>query len=185
MTVDAALAALEATAVATRIRESLYLFPFLESTHVVGLATVFGGATILDLRLLGIAGTRRPAHRIAADVLPWTLAGFLVAAATGLLMFTTNAGVYYHNTFFRVKMALLLLCGLNMLVFEVTARRSVHSWDGDRAAPAAGRAVAALSLGLWIGVIVLGRWVGFAISSTPPPVDPSIDLERLEDFLPK
>jgi hypothetical protein len=67
----------------------------------------------------------------------------------------------------------------------VTARRSVQSWNRDRAAPASGRVVAAVSLGLWIGVIVLGRWVGFAISSAPAPVDPSIDLERLEDFLPK
>jgi hypothetical protein len=42
-----------------------------------------------------------------------------------------------------------------------------------------------VSLGLWIGVIVLGRWVGFATSSTPAQIDPGIDLERLEDFLPK
>jgi uncharacterized membrane protein len=182
MTIDAALAALEATSLATRIRESLYLFPFLESTHVVGLATVFGGATILDLRLLGIAGTRRPAHRIAADVLPWTLAGFLVAAATGLLMFTTNAGVYYHNTFFRVKMALLFLAALNAGLFEATARRSIDRWDNDRKAPRSGRVVAIASLVLWIAIIFMGRWIGF---TTTRATAPSEVPANIEDLLPK
>ena len=83
------------------------------------------------------------------------------------------------------KMALLALSGLNMLVFEVTARRSVHVWDRDVAAPTAGRAVAALSLVIWVGVIVLGRWIGFTTSSTPAQLDPGIDVEKLEELLPK
>jgi hypothetical protein len=176
---------LEASRLATGIRNSLYWFPLIESVHVIGLTMVFGTILVIDLRLLGLASTKRRFTAIAADVFKWTWLAFVITATTGALMFITNAGTYFYSGHFRVKMALLLLGGLNMLVFEVTARRSVHSWDGDRAAPAAGRAVAALSLGLWIGVIVLGRWVGFAISSTPAPVDPSIDLERLEDFLPK
>ena len=82
-------------------------------------------------------------------------------------------------------MALLVLSGLNMLAFELTARRSVHAWDRNALAPAIGRVVAALSLALWIGVIFLGRWVGFTTASTPAPADPTIDLEHLEDFIPK
>jgi hypothetical protein len=44
--------------------------------------------------------------------------------------------------------------------------------------------VAALSLAIWIGVIFLGRWVGFTTSSVPVPAD-DVDLEKLEDLLPK
>jgi hypothetical protein len=67
----------------------------------------------------------------------------------------------------------------------MTTRRAVRSWDRNAAAPAAGRAVAALSLVIWIGVIVLGRWIGFTTSSTPAQLDPGIDLEKLEELLPK
>src|SRR5215472_8086262 len=121
MTIPEFLASLESTGLATRIRDSLYLFPFIESTHVLGLAMVFGTIAIVDLRLLGIASTHRPFKQLASDILKWTWVAFAVTATTGALMFITNAGVYYHNFFFRTKMVMLALAGLNMLVFEVTA----------------------------------------------------------------
>jgi hypothetical protein len=183
---DAALllASFEASGVATTIRSSLYLFPLIESVHVIGLTMVFGTILILDLRLLGLASVQRPFTAVASDVLTWTWMAFVVTAATGVLMFITNAGAYYANPLFRAKMALLLLSGVNMLVFELTARRSVARWDQDTAAPPAGRVIAAVSLVVWIGVIVLGRWVGFVEPSAPAALE-EIDLERLEDLLPK
>src|SRR5439155_1864465 len=124
MSVSELLAALEASSLAASIRSSLYLFPFIESAHVIGLTMVFGTIAIIDLRLLGIASTRRPFSRVASDVLKWTWGAFALTVATGLLMFITNATVYYHNFFFRSKMALLALAGFNMLMFEMTAARS-------------------------------------------------------------
>src|SRR6185369_8883165 len=138
------LASLESSAIASRIRSSLYIFPFIESTHVVGLAMVFGTIAIVDLRLLGVASTHRSFKRMASDILKWTWVAFAVTAATGALMFITNAGVYYHNLFFRMKMLLLVLAGLNMLVFELTAGRSIHRWDKAPSAPRMGKTTAVL-----------------------------------------
>jgi hypothetical protein len=182
MSVTDVLTALESSHLADRIRISLYLFPLLESFHVLGLATVFGTIAIIDLRLLGLASTRRPFTRIASDVLKWTWAAFALTATTGFLMFITNADVYYHNFFFRSKMALLALAGLNMLIFELTAGRSVHQWDKDRTAPRAARAAAILSLVLWITIIFFGRWIGF--TTTRNQVKPDSDI-NLEDIFPK
>ena len=185
MDITVLLASLESSFPATSIRNSLYLFPLIESVHVIGLTMVFGTILIVDLRLLGLASTRRVFTAIVSDVLKWTWLSFAITAATGVLMFITNAGTYYHSAFFRAKMALLVLSGVNMLAFELTARRSVRTWDRDARAPAAGRAVAALSLVVWIGVIVLGRWVGFTTSSQPAPAIDDVDLEKLEDLIPK
>src|SRR5204863_9624719 len=129
MDISTFLASLESSSLATRIRDSLYIFPLIESTHVLGLAMVFGTIAIIDLRLLGVASTQRSFKRMASDILKWTWAAFAVAAATGGLMFITNAGVYYHNSFFRAKMALLVLAGVNMLAFELTSGRTIHRWD--------------------------------------------------------
>src|ERR1043165_2455354 len=129
MDIAALLKSLESSGIATRIRESLYIFPLIESVHVFGLAMVFGTIAIIDLRLLGVASTRRSFKQMASDILKWTWVAFAVTAATGGLMFITNAGVYYHNSFFRAKMLLLVLAGLNMFVFELTAGRSIHKWD--------------------------------------------------------
>ena len=179
------LASLEASSLATGIRNSLYAFPLIESVHVVGLTLVFGTILIIDLRLLGLASSRRPFTRLASDIFRWTWLAFAVTVTTGLLMFATNASTYYHNAYFRAKMALLVVSGLNMLAFELTARRSVQQWDKDAAAPASGKTVAAVSLVVWISVIFLGRWVGFTTASTPAAIDPDFDVKALEDLIPK
>jgi hypothetical protein len=172
------LAALEATSLAERLRESLYLFPLIESAHVVGLTMVFGTIAIIDLRLLGIASARRPFTSVATDTLKWTWLAFALTAVTGFLMFMTNARVYFHNLYFDLKMGAIALSGVNMLVFELTTRRSVNRWDTS-AAPRAGRTAAALSLALWISVIFRGRWVGFTTTHATPTVEPDVDIEQL------
>ena len=182
MGIVAFLKSLEASGIASRIRDSLWLFPLIESTHVIGLALVFGTIAIIDLRLLGIASTQRSFKRMASDILKWTWAAFALTALTGTLMFITNALVYYHNFFFRTKMLLLVLSGINMLIFELTAGRTIHNWEKAPSAPSAGKAVAAVSLVMWISIIIMGRLIGFTTTRAavlaPPPAGVNFD-----DFL--
>lgn len=182
MNIAAFLKALEGSGLATKIRESLLLFPLLESTHVIGLALVFGTIAIIDLRLIGLASSQRSFKRMYSDILKWTWAAFALTALTGALMFITNATVYYHNFYFRTKMLLLVLAGINMGAFELTLGRKVESWDKAPSAPPLGRAVGVLSIALWIAVIFMGRLIGFtttrAAVATPPPAGVNFD-----DFL--
>ena len=185
MDIAALPAWLEASAVAATIRNSLYLFALIESFHVVGVAAVVGTVLVIDLRLLGLASINRPFTLIASDVFRWTWLAFGLAAVTGALMFVTNATMYFVNPYFRVKMALLVLAGLNMLVFELTARRSVGQWNALPAAPPSGRRVAVASLAIWVAVIFLGRWVGFTLTTTAAPANEELNLEELENLIPK
>jgi hypothetical protein len=182
MDVSALLKSLEESGLAARIRDSVFLFPMIESTHVICLALVFGTIAIIDLRLLGIASAQRSFQRMASDILKWTWGAFALTALTGALMFITNAPVYYHNVFFRTKMLLLVLTGINTLFFELTAGRTIQGWDKAPSAPRAGKAVAALSLAMWIGIICMGRLIGFTTSRAaavqPPPAGINFD-----DFL--
>src|SRR5438093_2323424 len=179
MDVAVFLASLEASSLATAILDSLYLFPIIESLHVLGLTLVFGTMVIIDLRLLGIASIRRPFTLMTSDILKWTWAAFVWTATTGMLMFITNANVYYHNFFFRTKMVLLALAGINVLIFELTSGRTVHRWHKDAVAPPAGRAAAVVSLVLWITIIFMGRWIGFTTSQSKEPLDPGINADDL------
>lgn len=179
MDIAAILAWLEATSLATKIRDSLFLFPLLEATHVIGLALVFGTIAVIDLRLLGAASTTRPFKLMASDILKWTWAAFALTALTGSLMFITNAGVYYHNFYFRSKMVLLVLAAVNMGSFELTLGRTAHRWDKAATAPRQGQVVAVLSIAIWISVIFAGRLIGFTTShakqSAPAPADSSLE----------
>ena len=66
-----------------------------------------------------------------------------------------------------------------MVIFELTAGRSVHRWDRDAAAPRAGRTVAVVSLVMWIGVIFLGRWIGFTTTHTNLKPDTDFNIDEL------
>ena len=179
MDIPTFLASLESSGLATHIRNSLYIFPLIEATHVVGLAMVVGTIAVIDLRLLGVASTRRSFRRMASDILKWTWVGFVVTAATGSLMFITNAGVYYNNFFFRTKMVMLALAGINMLIFELSAGRTIHRWDKAPAAPLVARTTAVLSLVMWITIIFLGRWIGFTTTRATVIPEPEINLDNL------
>jgi hypothetical protein len=171
---------LQETGLATGIRDSLYLFPLLEAVHVIGLTLVFGTIAVIDLRLLGAASTARSFQRMAADIMTWTWAAFALTALTGVLMFTANATVYFHNAYFRAKVVLLVLAAINVAVFELTARRTVHQWDASPTAPPLGRAVATVSLVLWVAVIVTGRMIGFTTTrATAEPAPVELDFEDL------
>ena len=101
MEIDALLRALEATSVATVIRENESLFPWIESLHVLAITLVIGSIAVVDLRLIGLASLERAAARLTSDVLPCTWAAFAGAVITGGLLFSSNAFNYAHNSYFR------------------------------------------------------------------------------------
>jgi hypothetical protein len=149
---------LQSTALAVKVGEDW--FPWVESAHVVFLAAVAGTIFTVDARLVGLASRHLRFTYLSEKLLPWTWTAFIGAAITGGLMFIANATTYAGNTPFLIKMCLLILAGVNMLVFQFVTFRSVQSWDAGTPVPAA-RVAGLLSMLLWAGVIGFGRWIGF------------------------
>ena len=152
---------LEATAPAIAISESSWLFPGIESVHVLAITMVVGSITMVDLRLLGLNLRDRPVGELIDEILPWTWTSFAVAVCSGALLFSSNATHYWGTFPFRAKMLLLILAGVNMTVFHATILRSVDVWGRRPQTPRAAKISGGVSLGLWIGVVSLGRWIGF------------------------
>jgi hypothetical protein len=182
MDMTAWLKGLEDSGLAVAVRSSLYYFPFLEAIHVMALSVIFGTILVVDLRALGVASTHRPFTRMSNELLRLTWGAFALSVLTGALMFTTNARVYAHNTAFQLKMVLLLCAGINMAAFHLTAGRNVARWDNSPAAPGIGRATAALSIALWIGVIFSGRVIGFTTTGAQAKEAPA-PTANFDDFL--
>ena len=167
MEIDALLRSLEATSIATTIRENESLFPWVESLHVLAIALVIGSIAIVDLRLMGLASRERAAGRLASEVLRCTWAAFALAAITGALLFSSNAFNYAHNSYFQAKFAFLALAGVNMSVFHLFIGRDIERWGASpHATPLPARIAGAVSLLVWIGVVACGRWVGFTLHPT-------------------
>jgi hypothetical protein len=163
MSEDTLLQWLQDRALAQAIRSGDWLFPAIETVHVLSLATVFGSILQVDLRLLGLSSRASALSQITRETLTYTWAAFGVAALSGSLMFISKAPVYFHNLQLRLKLLCLLLAGLNMLVFHVGVYRRVSQWDRRLPPPAAARMAGALSIALWLSIIALGRWIGFTM----------------------
>jgi hypothetical protein len=147
--------------VGTAIRESIYVFPIVDAIHVLGMALLVGTVAILDLRLLGLILKTEPVSQVAKQVLPLTWCGFGVMFVSGFLLFWAEAAKSYSNPAFRIKLVLLLLVGLNPLIFHSTIYRSVTNWGQAEVTPWRARLAAVLSLTLWGGIIAAGRSIAY------------------------
>ena len=155
---------LESFDLSTAIREGESLFPWLESIHVLAIVLVVGSIVTVDLRLLGWASRERAVSRVTAEVLPITWIAFAAAVITGVLMFCAKATTYGPNVFFLLKMGFLAMAGCNMAFFHKFTNRNVEDWGAENPATPQGAKVAgAVSLVLWVCIVVFGRWIGFTM----------------------
>ena len=151
--------AIEGGAINTFVMSTFWLWPLLEIIHFVGLSLLLGSMLIVDLRLAGLLRQidLRDLHRL----LPWSAIGFGMNLVSGTLFFFGDPGRYSINIGFQLKMILVLVAGLNMLVFAFKIKPLLGGWDphGDTSAPA--KAVAWVSLAVWTGVMLLGRLIPY------------------------
>ena len=152
---------LDQTAVGAAVRESLWLFPAIETVHLLGMAALVGTVAALDLRLLGWAMRRERVSAWAAKLLPWAWAGFAVQVVTGALLFSSEAVKVFSNPAFRLKMLLIFLAGMHALIFHWIVYRDVANWDDSTLLPMKARVAGFVSILLWVGIVAAGRFIGF------------------------
>jgi uncharacterized membrane protein len=127
-------------------------YPALEALHIVGIALLLGNLVLLELRVWGW-GKALAARDLARLALLLAVSGFSLAAATGMLMFATQAGELLANRAFTLKMLLLALAACNAAWFH--GRDSLDKLDGMA------RVQTMLSTLIWIAAIFCGRWIAY------------------------
>jgi hypothetical protein len=142
------------------INQSEFWFPFTESVHVASFALMVGSIFFVDLRLLGFLGKGHPVRQ-AARILPFTWGAFLVSTVSGVLMFAPAASLYFSNPAFQWKLILMVVAGINMLVFHFGVWRTVNAWNEGGPTPTGAKLAGLISMAGWIGVVIAGRTVPF------------------------
>ena len=130
-----------------------WAYPAVEVVHLVGVALLLGNLVAFELRVFGL-GAALPLADLARLSLTLAVAGFALAALSGLVMFATQPLELLANRAFTWKMGLLALAGLNAAAFH--ARGSLRRPD------AVARALVATSTVLWLAVLGCGRWIAYA-----------------------
>jgi hypothetical protein len=148
---------------ATRFKQADFLFPAVEGTHIIALSISVGLILMLDLRLLRVAFQTEPVSRVMSQVMPWALPGFGIMFVTGMVLFLAQAESAYTNGYFRAKILLLALLGLNAALFQFKYYPHMAEWDTSASIPMGARVVAIVSLIFWLGVILCGRLMAYEL----------------------
>ena len=151
---------LEATPLAAVMRQSPWSYPLVETAHILAFILLIGAAATFDLRLLGLT-PRLPVVDVARHLLPWSHVGLAIVVNSGALLFAADPVALWFNSVFRVKMALIVVAGLNAAAFHAWPFRSVATWNRFAPTPWPAKAVAGLSLMLWITIAALGRFIAY------------------------
>jgi hypothetical protein len=151
---------LQATALGTMVAESLWGYPLFETLHTIGMAMLVGALGLINLRVLGykaelpILGTR--------DLLPLAWLGFTINLISGVALFTSDAAYFWSKYTFRIKLALILLGGINAFLLGRSVFHRAQLAGGMYAATTGAKWIAASSLVFWLGAIIAGRLIAYA-----------------------
>lgn len=151
------------TWVATEVRESAFGFPVLATIHVLSVTFSVGTLIWFDLRLLGVSLQRQLVSRIYRQLMPWMMSGFAISVVSGAILFMGYATRCYVNTASRIKLVMLILAGINALVYHLMTERNIATWNDHPTPTASARAAGILSLLLWTAVIVAGRTMAYTL----------------------
>ena len=151
---------LEDTSWAVAIRQSIWLYPALEIVHITGIVLLVGPAIMFDLRLLGFS-KNLSVSGLAGYLLKWSKRGLFLIIPSGLLLFITNAATLGYDPVFWLKMLLIVIAGLNALVFHRFSFTSVSGWNENANLPANAKAAAIISIITWLSIITCGRLLAY------------------------
>ena len=139
-----------------------WVWPLCETLHFFGMSVLIGTVGAVDLRVLGVA--KGIPISLLDKFIPLGVIAFFVNMITGFICIAGNPVggpmEYLTNLSLQLKMLLVLIAGINLLVFYATGiHRSLETVPADGNAPGRAKASAAVSLASWILVIVMGRFI--------------------------
>lgn len=157
--IEALVQAIDGGAINTWVLSTYWLWPLLEIIHFIGLSLLLGSMLVVDLRLAGFL--RQINLQSMQGLLPWAAAGFMMNLVSGVLFFFGDPARYSINIGFQIKMILVLVAGLNVLVFALKIRPLIADWDPHGDTTVLAKTVAWVSLAVWTGVLLLGRLIPY------------------------
>lgn len=149
---------LEGSWLSVGLRASEWVYPMVNTLHIVGIALLVGAILILDWRLLR-QRTSPEVSVLAAVLLPTAQGGFVLAVCAGVLLFIARPLDYAFNNLFQFKLGFIALALLNIVLLHRSDSWRIavnHNRPDGRVRLACG-----VSMVCWLLVLGLGRLVGY------------------------
>ena len=136
--------------------------PIAQSLHILGIAVVMGSIVMVDLKFLGLAVPSQNVSEMIRRLMPWTWWALLLNAVTGLLFVVARPNRYFFNPVVGWKFSMLIpAVALAFVVYRLATQETGY-WEQSSERRLSARVIAAVSLVLWVGVVLAGRWIAYS-----------------------
>ncbi len=136
--------------------------PIAQSLHILGIAVVMASIVMVNLKFLGLAVPSQNVSEMIRRLMPWTWWALLLNAVTGLLFVVARPNRYFFNPVVGWKFSMLVpAVALAVIVHRLSTREAGY-WEQSSRRRISARVIAAVSLALWIGVVLAGRWIAYS-----------------------
>jgi len=150
---------LNETSLHTLMVENSWMFPAMETVHFVALTILFGSLLVIDLRVLGIGTYLNMKETM--KFIPVAIIAFAFNLLSGIAFLAADAFAYFPNMGFQWKMGLIFIAGINALWFWFGEHKELSELPDGVDAPFRAKVIAAVSLFVWVVVIILGRMIPY------------------------
>jgi hypothetical protein len=143
------------------LASSSWIVPLTQTIHILGISIVMSASFLMSLRTFGLFAPKQPIASIAARFLPWLWWAMPVLLLTGSLLILAEPKRELLNPTFRIKVALVLIATITTAIFQKRLIRADHAEGRAGARHIGNKAMAAISLVVWIAVLVTGRMIAY------------------------
>jgi hypothetical protein len=138
-----------------------WTIPTIQSIHILGIGVVMGSVLMMDLRILGWAGTDQTLRQTANRFAPWLTGALCLMLATGLLMVIGEPARELLSFSFWLKMCFVAVGTLLAAIFQITLRKHEPFWEETLVHRRSIQWLAILAFVMWVCVIILGRLIAY------------------------
>ena len=138
-----------------------WVIPTVQSIHIVGIGVVLGSVFMIELRILGWAGTDQTLRQTTSRFAPWLTGALCLQLATGILMVIGEPVRELVNFSFWLKMFLVAVGALIVAIFLITLPKHQQQWEETLVNRRSIKSLAILTFLIWVCIIILGRLIAY------------------------
>ena len=138
-----------------------WVIPTIQSIHIVGIGVVLASVFMIDLRVLGLTGTDQTLRQTTNRFGPWMSVAMVVLLITGVLMVIGEPARELLTFSFWFKMTLIVIGTAIAVLFQRALKKNEHNWEHSVQKSPGLRALAILTLVVWVGIVILGRLIAY------------------------
>ena len=145
---------LEDTFIGEYVRSSIWLFPVIESFHLIGLGILGGSVVLMDFKLMKLIFRDTNEIYVLEQTRKFFILGLSLLILTGVPLFLSEAVKCYYSRAFWIKMISLVI---GVLFVYFVRNPLIVKKEGTILI-----FIGFVSFSIWTVVAASGRWIGFS-----------------------